>query len=122
MGTVDSRSIDANIVLRTLFETTAAETGQRCFEALVQGLCRARDVHGAGVTRYLPDKRRLRAIAFWIDGRFVSDYEYDVAGTPCEPVVSRGCLVNFAEDVILKFPADPDLRAFSAVSYMGTPL
>jgi PAS domain S-box-containing protein len=52
----------------------------------------------------------------------VTDYAYDIAGTPCEQVVDQGCAVTFPERVVELFPADPDLQRFNAVSYMGAPL
>lgn len=66
--------------------------------------------------------RRLRAFAFWLGGRWVADYEYDVEGTPCEPVVDQRCLVHIPENVVTLFPRDPDLRQAGAVSYAGVPL
>jgi PAS domain S-box-containing protein len=114
--------LDENAALRTILEGTATETGQRFFSALVKNLSRALDTHGAWVTEYLEKERRLRALAFWLNGRPVKDYAYELAGTPCEPVVDGARLVHIPDNVVQLFPRDPDLPAMGAVSYMGVPL
>jgi PAS domain S-box-containing protein len=121
-GTTASTSVDEDRALRLLVEGTAAETGARFFAALVQSLALALGTHGAWVTEYLPAPRRLRALAFWLNGRWVSDYEYSVSGTPCEPVVEQVRLVHIPENVVALYPRDPDLRQLGAVSYAGVPL
>jgi len=116
------QDLDVNAALRTIVEGTATETGQQFFKALVKNLCLALNTHGAWVTEYLAEARRLRALAFWLDGRLVDDYEYSLAGTPCEPVIDGTHLVHIPENVVRLFPQDPDLPAMGAVSYMGVPL
>jgi PAS domain S-box-containing protein len=108
--------------LRIILEGTATATGEQFFVALVRNLCRALNTHGAWVTEYLEEERRLRALAFWLDGRLVDGYEYEISGTPCEPVIDGTRLVHIPENVIKLFPQDPDLPAMGAVSYMGVPL
>lgn len=115
-------AFDEEAALRAIVEGTATETGEAFFSALVQNLTRALGVQGAWVTEYLPSARRLRAFAFWLAGRWVPNYEYDVAGTPCEPVVDQRRLVHIPENVVALFPRDPDLRQAGAVSYAGVPL
>ncbi len=115
-------SFDENTALRTILEGTATETGERFFKALVKNLARALNTHGAWVTEYDEEHRRLRALAFWLDGKFVADYEYDIAGTPCEPVIKGTRLVHVPDRVVALYPNDPDLSKVGAVSYMGVPL
>jgi PAS domain S-box-containing protein len=119
---LDSRSPLDAAALRAIVEGTATETGERFFEALVENLARVLGMHGAWVTEYLEGPRRLRALAFWLDGKPVSEYEYDIAGTPCEPVVTDSCLIHIPENVLQLYPRDADLKAVQAVSYMGVPL
>jgi PAS domain S-box-containing protein len=116
-----SGGLDQHEALRALVEGTAAHTGERFFAELVRNLARVLDTHGAWITEYLEDSRRLRALSFWLGDQWVKDYEYDIAGTPCEPVIDRTCLVHFPENVVSLFPNDPDLAPFGAVSYMGVP-
>ena len=75
--------------LRLLLEGTVTATGEKLFEALVEHMSRALDTRHAWVTEYLPDLRRLRALAFWVDGNLVPDFEIDIDGTPCEAVIDR---------------------------------
>jgi transcriptional regulator with GAF, ATPase, and Fis domain len=109
-------------VLREMVAGTAAETGTRFFDQLVQHLARGLQTRCAWVTEWLPDQRKLRALSFWDRDHYVEDYEYEVAGTPCEVVVERGDLVHVPDRVIELYPDDPDLPPLDAVSYMGIPL
>jgi PAS domain S-box-containing protein len=111
-----------DVVLRTILEGTATETGDRFFAALVENLATALNTHGAWVTEYLPETRRLRALAFWLGRTWVPKYETAVDGTPCQAVVEGRRLVHYPDRVIELYPDDPDLRDMGAVSYMGVPL
>jgi PAS domain S-box-containing protein len=116
------QDLEIDVALRAILEGTATETGQRFFEALVQNLAKALGTHGAWVTEYFPETRRLRALAFWMDGEWVKDYEVDIAGTPCERVIDTARLVHFPDRVLEIYPHEEELRAAGAVSYMGVPL
>jgi PAS domain S-box-containing protein len=104
---------------RAVVEGVAAQTGEHFFAALVRNLCDALGVAGCWVTEFLPETNRLRALAFWLNGASVAEYEYEIAGTPCEPVVRGEGLIHIPERVIDLFPNDPDLAPLNAVSYMG---
>jgi PAS domain S-box-containing protein len=119
-GSPDRAGTDA--VLRAIVEGTVAHTGEEFFLALVRHLCDALGTSGAWVTEYVAGSRRLRALAFWLDGQPVPDYEYPLAGTPCEPVIDGRRLVHIPDRVIELYPQDPDLKGAGAVSYMGIPL
>ncbi|NGZ59236.1 MAG: Fis family transcriptional regulator, partial [Nitrospira sp. LK265] len=110
------------MALRAILEGTATETGQQFFTALVQNLVKALGTHGAWVTEYFPETRRLRAFAFWLDGHWVKDYEMDIAGTPCERVIDTAKLVHFPDRMLEIFPHDQEMRTIGVVSYMGVPL
>jgi hypothetical protein len=87
-NTVPLGGIDEEAALRTILEGTAYETGERFFAALVENLAKALKTHGAWVTEYNQECRRLRALAFWMDGQWIQDYEIDITGTPCEQVIN----------------------------------
>jgi len=114
--------LDEDAALRTILEGTAIETGERFFAALVENLAKALKTHGAWVTEYLKESRRLRALAFWLGGQLVHGYEYNIAGTPCEPVVEDTRLIHIPDKCVELYPDDPDLKPIGAVSYMGVPL
>jgi len=116
------QNLETDVALRVILEGTATETGQQFFTALVENLARVLGTHGAWVTEYFPDRRRLRALAFWMDGEWVRDYEVDIAGTPCERVIDTAKLVHFPDRILEIFPHDEELRTIDAVSYMGVPI
>lgn len=116
------QNLETDVALRAILEGTATETGQQFFTALVENLAKALGTHGAWVTEYFPDRRRLRALAFWMDGQWVRDYEVDIAGTPCERVIDTAQLVHFPDRILEIYPQEEELRTAGAVSYMGVPL
>ena len=109
-------------VIQAIARGTAVAAGPAFFDALVQHLAESLRVKCAWVTEWQPATRELRALSFWVDGRFVPDYRYAIAGTPCEGVIMDQCLRVVPERVIELFPGDPDLAPLGAVSYMGRPL
>ncbi len=114
-----ARPLDEQLALRLLFEGTARETGEAYFQALVQNLAKALGTIGAWVTEYDPERRRLRALAFWLDGKFIA-WEQDIEGTMCGEVIDHARLVLVPNRAFELFPGQPD--PFGAVSYMGVPL
>jgi PAS domain S-box-containing protein len=114
--------VDVPHALQIIFQGTASETGERFFMALVENLAQALGVRGAWVTELLPSERRLRALAFWLGGEWVQNYEQDIDGTPCELVVERRRVVHLADRIFELYPDDPNIRRLGAVSYMGVPL
>ncbi len=113
---------DEALLLQSLVDGTASETGSGFFRAVVKNLSKALGTYGAWVTEYLPESKRLRALAFWLGNAFVQHYEYDIEGTPCEPSLKNKTFLHVPENVIELFPGDPDLAKFGAVSYLGFPL
>lgn len=113
------RLLDEDVALRTILEGTATATGQQFFAALVQNLAKALNTHGAWVTEFFEERRMLRALAFWMDGNWLHDYEVDIAGTPCEEVIRTGRFVHVPENLLGRYPDIEDTRV---VSYLGAPL
>jgi PAS domain S-box-containing protein len=109
-------------VLQALVAGTAVEVGEEFFHELVRHVAEALGTKGVWVTEWDADKQRLRALAFWYDGAPFGDYEYAVAGTPCEPVIETEDVVHFPDRLVELFPGDPDLPELGAVSYMGVSL
>ena len=114
--------IDVDAGLRTILEGTATETGEQFFKALVKNLAAALNTHGAWVTEYFPESRRLKALAFWMGEQWLEDWEMVVDGTPCERVVEQRCLIHIPDNLLDIYGDDPDVRAVGAASYMGMPL
>ena len=108
--------------LRELVNGTACEIGEEFFDMLVKHLARAMGTKCAWVTEWLEEEGQLHALSFWAGDRHITDYKYNVAGTPCEPVIKGRELFHVPDQLIELFPADPDLPSLGAVSYMGIPL
>lgn len=115
-------NLDEETALHTLFEGTAMETGERFFFALVENLAKALHTHGAWVTEYFPETRRLKALAFWLGEEWLHNWEMEITGTPCEQVIENAQLVHFPDNLLDLFPTDPDVIGVKAASYMGIPL
>jgi PAS domain S-box-containing protein len=116
---------DEDFALRTILEGTAGETGERFFEALVENLAKALNTHGAWITEYLRESRRLRALAFLIGGQWLHNFEYNIAGTPCETVLEEKRLLHIEDDLLELYKGNPDVKGLiqtGPVSYMGVPL
>ena len=112
----------AQAALSRILEGTASETGERFFCVLVENLARALGTRGAWVTEFDPRTRRLRALAFWLGGEWVEDFEHAIDGTPCQVVIENRRLVHYPDRVLELYPDEPNLRRMGAVSYMGVPL
>ncbi len=115
-------NLDEETALRTILEGTATVTGERFFEALVENLAKALHTHAAWVTEYIPESRRLKALAFYLNGSFLKDWAMDLAGTPCEHVIDQARLIHFPDNLLNLFPIDPDIAGLKAASYIGIPL
>jgi PAS domain S-box-containing protein len=112
----------AEDALWAILESTSAETGEQYFNGLVQTLSRVLDTCGAWVTEYLEESRRLRALAFWMDGAWVPHYETAIDGTPCAEVIDTANLVHIPDRLLELFPDDAELHEGGFVSYLGVPL
>src|SRR5436190_1307738 len=115
------QGVDEDAALRSILEVTAPETGTRFFETLVRSVARVLGTQAAWVTEYLPQGRRLRALAFWIDGRYI-DWDRPIDGTPCELVISERRLVHIPDLAAAGFPVTTDFGKFNISSYLGVPL
>ena len=114
--------LDEDVVLRNIIEGTATQTGEQFFRSLVENLSRTLGTEGAWITEYIDETRKLRGIAFLMGGKWIEDYEYDIAGTVCEEVILEDSFIHYPENIIDFFPDNPILKELSAVSYMGVPL
>jgi PAS domain S-box-containing protein len=108
-------------LIRHLLEGTSSATGHEFLRALVRSTAMAMDVAGVLVTECVPRQKTLRALAFWMDGDYIEDFEYTLPGTPCAEVIEKACLVHFPDRIIELFPEDLDLVKLNAVSYAGVP-
>ena len=115
-------AVTEEAALRLVVEGTASETGTEFFRALVKNLAAVMGTAGAWVTEYLPEANRLRAYAFWLNGKFVENFEYDIVDTACASVVESKKLIHIPDRAIDLYPHSKQLAAMKAVSYLGVPL
>lgn len=108
--------------LHLVLQGTAVHTGIEFHRALVENLAKALSTHGAWVTEYIPERGSLRALAFYLNGEWIEDWEEAIEGTPCEVVIREERLVHHPERIVDLFPEDGGLREMGAVSYLGVPL
>ena len=112
--------------LRAIDEGLASVTGRDFFRALVRNVARALNVRYAFVAECLPaasgSGKIARACAFWNGQDFGPNFEYALAGTPCQQVVEEGQICHFTNDLQTQFPADRGLVRWEAESYVGMPL
>lgn len=67
-------------------------------------------------------KTRVRSLAFWSQGKFNENFEYDLEGTPCQEVLIDGKICFHSKGVQTRFPMDTDLVELGAESYLGIPI
>ena len=108
--------------LWAILESTVAETGERYFAGLAQRLAQVMGTCGAWITEDLEGPRRLRTMAFWMDGQWIDDYQVEIAGTPCEAVIDTRKMVHVPDRLPDLFPAAHRIREGGFVSYLGMPL
>jgi PAS domain S-box-containing protein len=108
--------------LRAIFEGTAAQVGDEFFRSLVKNLATALNVTYAFVSEFCVDRAKVRTLAFWAGERFRDNFEYAIAGTPCEKVLA-GELYHCSERVADRFPLHKDdLEGLGVESYLAIPV
>ncbi len=110
--------------LRMIVEGTAAVTGADFFRSLVQSLAQALGVRYAFISECLDAPPiRVRSFVFWQGTEFGDEFEYDLAGTPCERVIESGGFRCFPSQIQAMFPKEKEeFEAMEAQSYAGVAL
>ena len=109
--------------LRAIVEAAAHSSGEEYFRAFVRNLARAVDAHYAFVAEFASPEvhTKARTIAFWARDRIAENFEWTLAGTPCEEVV-HGKLCHHPSGVRQKFAGDRPLVEGGIESYLGVPM
>jgi PAS domain S-box-containing protein len=108
-------------LLRLIAEGTAGVTGEAFFQSLVRHMALALEMRYAFVAEFTSVKTRVRTLAFWNGDGFRNNFEYDLAGTPCEAVLA-GETRCYPKEVRKLFSEDADLAEMRAESYLAVPL
>jgi GAF domain-containing protein len=109
--------------LRAIVEAASHGSGGEFFQALVRNLSRVVDAHYAFVAEIASPETQTeaRTIAFWANDSIAENFEWTLAGTPCEEVV-HGNLCHHPSGLRQKFPHDRSLVERRIESYLGVPL
>jgi PAS domain S-box-containing protein len=109
--------------LRAIVDAASHGSGDDYFRVLVRALAQAVDTRWAFIAQFssVESRARARTIAFWDRDHFAENFEWTLAGTPCEDVV-QGKLCHHASGVQQQFPDDPYPRAWGIESFLGVPL
>jgi PAS domain S-box-containing protein len=114
----------AHEVLRAIVEATGQATGEAFFPALVQGLAAALGVKHAfvAIAGDPPAFTRARTLAAALDGVLAPNFEYALAGTPCEHALGGGETVFHGHGVASRYPAHQVLAHLRIEAYLGVPI
>jgi PAS domain S-box-containing protein len=113
----------AEQILKNIVEGTASATGEAFFSALVENLGLALGVRHVFLAEMVSDRpKRLKTLAFWAQEELIENMEYELAGTPCEPVLEQRELKYYPNNLQEYFPKATGLAAMEAQCYLGVPL
>jgi PAS domain S-box-containing protein len=106
-------------VLDAVAAGTSGAFGERFFAAMAQHFARALGVDTAFITECLDEPpTHVRTLACWRTGQgLVENFEFALAGTPCDAVVNHGQPCFLPRDVGKLFPRDAEYEA-----YLGMPI
>jgi formate hydrogenlyase transcriptional activator len=109
-------------LLQHLAAGTASATGAEFFRSLVKHLASALSVRYAFITQCTDaTMTRVRTLAFWEGRDFGENFEYALAGTPCENVIG-GHICYYPKDLQTLFPQDLGLVEWGTESFLGIPI
>ena len=96
----------------------AGQSGEPFFRSLVQHFARALHIECAFITECLNrPPTRARTLAFRCCGNFDPNFEYDLAGTPCDRVMREGRTIFYPTGLAEMFPCEAGQE-----SYLGLPI
>jgi PAS domain S-box-containing protein len=112
----------AEDAVHSIFKGMAKVTGEDYFKSLAKYLTKAsgyKYVLLGELTSIHED--RIKTHVVWTGEGFAENFEYDLAGSPCENVVGQSFCV-YTDNVQEQFPEDRLLSVMGARSYCGIPL
>lgn len=101
--------IEPDQAIRYILEGTAADVGDRFFYSLVENLARVLNTIGAWVTEFFEKERRLNALAFIFDGKWLNNYSYSILNTACERVIVEKRLLCIPDRLLEMYKGIPIL-------------
>ncbi|MBI5170274.1 MAG: PAS domain S-box protein [Candidatus Eisenbacteria bacterium] len=109
--------------MRSLVEASEAGSGQEFLRIVARSLASTLRTRHVIIGEIDPERRsRVRTVAVWSDGAPAPGFTYELAGTPCEHVVSSRDVCLFTHAVQERFPVDEMLIDMGVHCYVGAPL
>ncbi|MEW7986097.1 MAG: EAL domain-containing protein [Candidatus Thiodiazotropha sp.] len=106
--------------MHTLMRSMVGITDGDFFKHVAQELCRWFEADGANIGE-LVGNDRIKALATIVDNKSIDDFEYTLAGTPCDVVIKDSAQL-YTQGVQDLFPGDENLVLLKAQGYAGTPI
>jgi PAS domain S-box-containing protein len=108
-------------ILRSLVKGTAARTGRQFFRSLVQSLSEGLGCKYVHVGERVGPGDRVRTLAFWSNGKFERNIEYDLSSSDCRLVTTRSMCVH-AKGIDREVTSHPCFTRQGVESFIGAPL
>ena len=109
-------------ILKDIASGMTVEVGANFLPSLVEYLCKTLEVNFASIGELADSETRIiRTLAVYDRGEIIDNFEYRLAGAPCENVFRQGFCI-YPEGVSQLFPQDIYLQQVAAESYAGIPL
>lgn len=110
-----------DMALQTLNEKVYGTSSKLFFQSMALNMAKSLGMAFVEIGELTADRRHVRTIAVCADGNIIDNFEYALAGTPCDNVVGKA-FCSHPEHVQALFPDDKMLADMGAESYMGLPL
>ncbi|MES9972299.1 MAG: EAL domain-containing protein [Candidatus Thiodiazotropha sp.] len=110
----------ASETLHTLMQSMVGISGGDFFNHVAQELCNWFDADSANIGELIGDSR-IKSLAMIANNKAIDEFEYDLAGTPCNTVIKKGAKL-YTRGVQDLFPNDEHLVTLKAQGYAGTPI
>jgi len=113
---------EEEVRLDGVLQRLSATRGQDFFGTFAQSLAQALEVRHVFIGEFVDDRNcRLRSVAWWDESKLGKQFEYDLAGSPCENLAA-GEFFRCAAGIRNLFPNDQLVRRFFGESYLGIPI
>ncbi len=114
----DRKNIEDTLIQAA--EGLSAASGVDFFKALIKSLASILGTRDNMICHCLDDPpSRVRTLAYFYDGAFAENIEYDLQGTSCGAVIARGETVYVPTGVCNIWPEE---RQYDRDSYIGVPM
>ncbi len=109
-------------ILKDIASGMSVEIGENFLPSLVEYLSKTLKVDYALVGELIqPETNRIKTLAVYGKGKTIDNFEYHLAGTPCQNVVGQQLCV-YPSAIQQLFPDDLILQEMAAESYAGMPI